>query len=120
VILPLQARYSVFQVAIALVAGLGLGFGGAALAYRYGLLPIPGERPFQRMARVLELTPTQREQVRDIMHDTRGKIDAARRGFEQQRHAIRTAINSRGGASKITGKCYSCAFGLYPGSLTRF
>jgi Heavy-metal resistance len=88
VILPLQAKYSVFQAAIALVVGLVLGFGGAALAYRYGLLPIPGERPFQRMARVLELTPTQREQLRDIMHDTRGKIDAARRGFEQQRHAI--------------------------------
>lgn len=86
--LSLQARYSIFQGAIALVVGLVVGFGGATLAYRYGLLPVPGERPFQRMARVLQLTPTQREQVRAIMHETHGRIEAARRGFEQQRHAI--------------------------------
>jgi Spy/CpxP family protein refolding chaperone len=58
------------------------------LGYRYGLLPLPGERPFQRMARVLQLTPAQREQIRSVMHDTHGKIEAARNNFEQQRHAI--------------------------------
>lgn len=84
----MQARYSVFHAAIALIVGLALGFGGAALAYRYGLLPIPGERPFQRMARVLQLTPIQRDQIRVIMHDTRDKIETARRDFEQRRHAI--------------------------------
>ena len=88
VIQPLQGKYRILRTAIALVVGLVLGFGGATLVYRYGLLPIPGERPFQRMARVLQLTPTQREQVRGIMEDTRGKIEAARRGFEQQRHTI--------------------------------
>jgi hypothetical protein len=40
------------------------------------------------MARVLQLTPTQREQVRAVMHDTRVKIEGARNNFEQQRHAI--------------------------------
>jgi hypothetical protein len=84
----LRAKSNVFQAAIALIAGLALGFGGATLVYRYGLLPIPGERPFQRMARVLQLTASQREGIRMIMHDTRGKIEAARQGFEQQRHAI--------------------------------
>jgi predicted transcriptional regulator len=58
------------------------------LGYRNGLLPLPGERPFQRMARVLQLTPAQREQIRTIMRETRRKIEAARDTFEDQRHAI--------------------------------
>ncbi|MBV8361623.1 MAG: periplasmic heavy metal sensor [Deltaproteobacteria bacterium] len=83
----MQGRYSVlFAVAIAI--GLAIGFGSAMLGYRYGLLPLPGERPFQRMARVLKLTPAQREQVRAVMHETHGKMEAARNNFEQQRHAI--------------------------------
>jgi Spy/CpxP family protein refolding chaperone len=71
-----------------LVIGLALGFAGATLGYRYGLLPVPGERPFQRMARVLRLTPAQREQIRAVMHETRGKIEEAHNNFDQQRHAI--------------------------------
>jgi Spy/CpxP family protein refolding chaperone len=86
--LSLQAKYSVLSAVIILVLGLAIGFGGATLGYRYGLLPIPGERPFQRMARVLELTPPQREQIRAIMRETRSKIEAARTNFDQQRHAI--------------------------------
>jgi len=86
--LSLQGRYSVLFAAAALVIGLGIGFGSATLGYRYGLLPLPGERPFQRMARVLQLTPAQREQIHTVMHETRSKIEAARNNFEQQRHAI--------------------------------
>jgi hypothetical protein len=85
---PLRSKYSILSAAIALFLGLAIGFGGATLAYRYGFMPIPGERPFQRMARVLELTPAQREQVRAVMHETRGKIEAARNNFEQRRRAI--------------------------------
>jgi Spy/CpxP family protein refolding chaperone len=85
---PAQGKYSVLFAAIALVSGLAIGFGGATVGYRYGLLPIPGERPFQRMARVLQLTPAQREQIRAVMHETRGKIESARNNFEQQRHTI--------------------------------
>ncbi len=70
------------------MVGLAVGFGGAMLGYRSGLLPLPGERPFQRMARVLQLTPAQREQIRAVMHETRGKIEATRNNFEQQRHVI--------------------------------
>ena len=84
----MQAKYSIIFVAVSLVIGLAIGFGGATLGYRHGLLPLPGERPFQRMARVLELTPAQREQIRAVMHETRGKIQAARSSFEQQRQAI--------------------------------
>ena len=86
--MSLQGRYSVLFAAAALVIGLGIGFGSATLGYRYGLLPLSGERPFQRMARVLQLTPTQREQIRAVMHETHSKIEAARNVFEQQRHAI--------------------------------
>jgi hypothetical protein len=85
--LSLQGRYSVI-FAVALVIGLAVGFGSAMLGYRYEVLPLPGERPFQRMARVLQLTPGQREQIHTVMHETRGKIEAARNNFEQQRHAI--------------------------------
>jgi len=74
--------------AAALVAGLLIGFGSAAVGYRSGWLPLPGERPFQRMARVLQLTPVQRDQIRSVMHETHAKIEAARNNFEQQRHAI--------------------------------
>jgi len=83
-----QGKYSALFAVIALVTGLAVGFGSATLTYRYGLLPLPGERPLQRMARVLLLTPAQREQIRAIMHETRGQIGAARNNFEQQRHAI--------------------------------
>jgi hypothetical protein len=86
--LSTQSKYSVLFGVIALVIGLAIGFGGATLGYRYGLLALPGERPFQRMARVLQLTPAQREQIRAVMHETRGKIEAARNNFERQRHAI--------------------------------
>jgi Spy/CpxP family protein refolding chaperone len=75
-------------MAVALFIGLAIGLGGATLGYRYGLLPWQGERPFQRMARVLDLTPAQREQIRAVMHETRGKIEAARNNFEQQRQMI--------------------------------
>jgi hypothetical protein len=88
VIFSFQAKYRVLSAVVTLVIGLAIGFGGATLSYRYGLLPIPGERPFQRMARVLELSPAQREQIRGIMHETRSKIEVARNSFEQQRHAI--------------------------------
>jgi len=86
--LSLHGKYSALFAAIALVIGLAIGFGSAMVGYRYGLLPLPGERPFQRMARVLELNPVQREQIRSVMHETRKKIEAARNNFEQQRHAI--------------------------------
>jgi hypothetical protein len=84
----LQGRFGVLLGGIALLAGVAIGFAGSTLGYRYGLLRLPGERPFHRMARVLQLNPTQREQIRAIMHETRGKVEAAHDNFEQQRHTI--------------------------------
>jgi Spy/CpxP family protein refolding chaperone len=84
----LQIKNSFLTFAIALVVGLALGFGGATLCYRYGWLPVSGERPFQRMARVLDLTPSQVEQIRAVMHQTRARIATARDAFEQQKRAI--------------------------------
>ena len=84
----MQGKYGVLFATVALVFGLAIGFGGATLSYRYGFLPIPSERPFQRMARVLQLTAVQREQIRNVMRETRGKIEVARHNFAQQRHTI--------------------------------
>jgi Spy/CpxP family protein refolding chaperone len=84
----LSAKYTSLIAIPALVAGLAIGFAGSTLGYRYGLLRLPGERPLQRMARVLHLTPTQREQIRAVMHETRSKMESARERFEQERHAM--------------------------------
>jgi Spy/CpxP family protein refolding chaperone len=84
----LQGKYSSIFFLVALLAGLAIGFAGTTLSYRYGLLQLPGERPFQRMARVLQLTPTQREQIRSIMRSTHEQAEAVRRKFEQQRHEL--------------------------------
>jgi hypothetical protein len=81
----LQGKYNTLLIAIALVAGLVVGFAGSTLAFRHRLLRIPGEGPFQRMDRVLNLTPAQKAQVGEVMEDTRDKIQQARRDFQRQR-----------------------------------
>jgi len=83
-----ERKYSALFAALALAAGLAVGFAGSTLSYRYGLLPPPGERPFERMARALRLTPVQREQIRLVMRETHLKMRTVNEGFEQQRHAI--------------------------------
>jgi hypothetical protein len=83
-----KSRYSVLFSTIALAFGLVLGFASATVVYRYGLLSLPGEHPLERMARVLQLTPAQFEQIRAIMHETHHKIEDARKNLEQQRNAI--------------------------------
>jgi hypothetical protein len=84
----LRDRYNILLTVIVLVLGLVLGFGGAMLSYRYGLLPLTGERPLQRMARALDLTPAQFEQIHAIMQDTRRQLRNARDNFREQRRAI--------------------------------
>jgi Spy/CpxP family protein refolding chaperone len=81
----LQDRYRSALVAIALFAGLAIGFAGSTMAYRYGILGIPGERPIHRMNRLLHLTPSQREQVGEVMEETHAKIQELRRNFRNQR-----------------------------------
>jgi Spy/CpxP family protein refolding chaperone len=55
------------------------------MAYRYGIFAIPGERPIHRINRLLHLTPSQREQVGEVMEDTHAKIQELRRNFRNQR-----------------------------------
>jgi Spy/CpxP family protein refolding chaperone len=84
----LASSRTILLAFIGLIVGVVLGFAGSTLGYRYGFLHVPGERPFERMARVLDLTPAQREQMRNVMHDTRDKVEAARDNFERQRHQL--------------------------------
>jgi Spy/CpxP family protein refolding chaperone len=84
----LQGKYSSLLIAVALLAGLAVGFAGSTLAYRYRLLNVPGEWPMERMARELQLTPAQHDQVEEVMESTRDKIQQARRDFRHQRRQI--------------------------------
>ena len=84
----MQDKYRSTLIVIALAAGLAIGFAGSTIAYRYGILGIPGERPIHRMTRLLNLTPSQREQVGEVMEDTHAKIQELRRNFQHQRRRV--------------------------------
>jgi Spy/CpxP family protein refolding chaperone len=84
----LQSKYRSLLVIIALLAGVAIGFAGSTIAYRYGVLRIPGERPIHRMSRMLSLTPSQREQVGEVMEDTHARIQKLRRDFQRQRRRL--------------------------------
>jgi Spy/CpxP family protein refolding chaperone len=58
------------------------------MAYRYRYLRVPGSGLIERMNLELNLTPAQRDQVGDILRDTRFKVTQARRGFDHQRHNL--------------------------------
>jgi len=71
-----------------MLAGLALGFAGTTTAYRLGWLRPPGESPMERMSRELKLTPSQREQVGEVMEDTRARVGQLRRDFRRQRRRV--------------------------------
>ncbi len=76
----------------ALVVGLLVGFAASSLAYRYHLMRPPGEAMLQRMVRVLKLTPAQRDQVEEMMQDTRFRAEQLRRDCRHQhRQLVRQA-----------------------------
>ena len=81
----MQGKYNILLIALALVAGIALGFAGSTLAFRHHILHVPGEGPFQRMDRVLNLTPAQKAQIGEVMEDTRDRIQQERRDFQRQR-----------------------------------
>ena len=58
------------------------------MAYRYGLLRIPGERPMHRMSRLLNLTPSQREQIGEVMQDTHARMRDLRSNFQRERRRL--------------------------------
>jgi len=65
-----------------------IGFALSTLAYRYRYLRVPGGGLIERMNRDLSLTPAQRDQVGDVLRDTRFKVMQARRDFDHQRHIL--------------------------------
>ena len=62
-----------------------IGFALSTLAYRFRLLRVPGGNFVERLDRHVHLTPAQREQIGEIMEDTRGKIERLRRDFQRER-----------------------------------
>jgi Spy/CpxP family protein refolding chaperone len=84
----LPGKQSIVFLIAALLAGLALGFAGTTTAYRYGWLRQPGGGPVDRMSRDLDLTPSQREQVGEVMEDTRARVGHLRREFQKQRRKV--------------------------------
>jgi Spy/CpxP family protein refolding chaperone len=72
-------------IALVAIAALVIGFAASSLAYRYRLLRVPHEPVIVRMQRELNLTFSQREQVLQIIEDTRSKILGLRQQFERER-----------------------------------
>jgi Spy/CpxP family protein refolding chaperone len=84
----LLGKQGIVLVAAALLAGLALGFAGSTTAYRHGWLRPPGGGPVEKMNSELGLTPAQREQVGEVMEDTRAKVGQLRRDFQRQRRKV--------------------------------
>lgn len=83
-----MARFNYLLLALAVAAGIIIGFAVTTLAFRHHLLRVRGEQPLERMARELKLTPDQRIQLREIVEGTRTKIVDARRDCERQRRKL--------------------------------
>jgi Spy/CpxP family protein refolding chaperone len=90
-ITALQGRSNAILLATALVAGLAIGFAASTLAYRYKLLHVPGESLVERMNRTLSLSPSQREQISEVMEDTRAQVTDMRRNILRQRRRLTIA-----------------------------
>jgi len=58
------------------------------MAYREHYLHVPGSGLIERMNLELNLTPAQRDQIGDILRDTRDKVMKAREDFDHQRHTL--------------------------------
>jgi hypothetical protein len=84
----LQARHRTLLVAIALIAGAVIGFGGSAVSYRHRWFRPPGERPFDRMGRALALSDVQRGQIGGVLEETKRELNQARLGFEMTQRGL--------------------------------
>lgn len=58
------------------------------MAYREHYLHVPGSGLIERMNLELNLTPAQRDQIGDILRDTRFKVMKSRQDFDHQRHTL--------------------------------
>jgi len=84
----LLGKNGIAVLCAALLAGFALGFAGTTTAYRLGWLRPPGGGPMEKMSRDLNLTPGQREQVGEVMEDTRARVGQLRRNFQRQRRKV--------------------------------
>jgi len=84
----LRDRPIIVLLAAAVAAGLAIGFAGSTLAYRYKLIHLPGANLVDRMNQSLNLDPSQREQIVEVMEDTRAKVGHLRREFQRQRRQV--------------------------------
>jgi len=84
--LPGKLNYS-WPMVFAIAASLLVGFTISTLAYRYHYLRVPGQGVVARMNHDLHLTPAEREQIREIMQDTRLRVMRLRNYFQHARRA---------------------------------
>jgi Spy/CpxP family protein refolding chaperone len=77
------------------VAGLAIGFAASSLAYRYRWLGVPRGPFIERMQHELNLTPTQRDQILQIVNETRSKVMNLRQEFQHQRHETMLQARAR-------------------------
>jgi Spy/CpxP family protein refolding chaperone len=91
----LLGRSNAILLAVVLLAGLAIGFAASTLAYRYKLLHVPGENLVDRMNRTLSLSPSQREQIGEVMEDTRTQVMEMRRNILRQRRRLMIAAYLR-------------------------
>lgn len=77
------------STAIAVVAGLLIGFAATNFAYRHHIFAVPGSHSFlARLDRDLELSPQQRGQVVDLVNDTRAKMRQLEEDSYRQRYQL--------------------------------
>jgi len=84
----LAVKLNLWPVAIAAIASLLIGFAASTLAYRYRILRLPGQPVLERMNRELGLTLAQREQIQEIMRETRFKVRSQQHEFQNQRREL--------------------------------
>jgi Spy/CpxP family protein refolding chaperone len=73
---------------LAIAASLLVGFTLSTLAYRYRYLHVPGQSVVARMNHDLHLNPAQREQIIEIMQDTRLRVMQMRNRLQHARRGL--------------------------------
>jgi len=84
----LPGKFISWPVVLAIAASLLIGFTLSTLAYRYRYLRVPGQSVVARMNRDLHLTAAEREQILEIMQDTRLRVMQLRGHFVHARRRL--------------------------------
>jgi Spy/CpxP family protein refolding chaperone len=90
-VIVLKDRPIIILLAAAVAAGLAIGFAGSTLAYRYKLIHVPGGNLVDRMNQSLSLDPSQREQIVEVMEDTRDQVAQLKHSLQRQRRHLMLA-----------------------------